>query len=151
MLGELRLQFSASDGGRVQSPTNGFEGFGVGGPKQSCLVVLAGYMRVLSGHFLQSLDELLPGHRIINLHPAHLDQYKGAQGWGAAVKSKCPRWGLSVHNVTPQLDSGELLWSEDFSVFPYEAESELRERIKKQENDFLVKCVSKLLSDEVQR
>jgi len=68
------------------------------------LIVLAGFMKVLSTHFIDSFDG-----KIINLHPSLLPSFRGLdaikQAWNAGVKIT----GCTVHWVSPILDSGEII------------------------------------------
>lgn len=92
------------------------------------VIALLGYMRVLSSGFLQQLALLWPKADIINLHPAPLSLYKGAHGLKYAIESRAPSWGISVHRVTPELDSGPLLSYRHLDVFPTDQFETLRER-----------------------
>lgn len=107
------------------------------------LVVLAGYMRVLSPFFFSK-----PLPLCINLHPAHLDQFKGADAYEYAVRHKYPSWGLSIHKVTQELDSGELLGACEFPLFPYESVSEVKARVKNLEHELLVSTVKRILNEK---
>jgi phosphoribosylglycinamide formyltransferase-1 len=110
------------------------------------VIVLAGYMRILTKHFFENLrDFTSQGGHIINLHPAHLDDYKGPNGYGYAVSHHYPRWGLSVHEVTEVLDTGTVLGSVEFAVYPEESEVQLRERVRPLEHGLLVSVVRELL------
>lgn len=68
------------------------------------LIVLAGFMKVLSNNFIESF-----GGKIINLHPSLLPSFRGLnaikQAWDAGVKIT----GCTVHWVSPVLDSGEII------------------------------------------
>ena len=68
------------------------------------LIVLAGFMRVLSKQFIEAFDS-----RIINLHPSLLPCFRGLnaikQAWDAGVKIT----GCTVHWVSPDLDCGEII------------------------------------------
>lgn len=92
------------------------------------IVALLGFMRILSAEFLNQLHKNWPCVEIINLHPAPLSQYKGAHGLRFAIESRAPRWGVSVHRVTPQLDAGPLLSFRELPVFPTDTFETLRER-----------------------
>ena len=105
-------------------------------------IVLAGYMRVLSPTFFEKLGQ----KKIINLHPAHLEDYKGAHAYEFAVEHKFPRWGLSVHDVTPKLDSGALIHSTEFAIFPYESVEQLKSRVQKIEHNLLVESVQSIFN-----
>lgn len=109
------------------------------------LVVLAGYMRILSPAFFEEIAKKLPGVRLVNLHPAHLSDYKGAHGYAAAVERLAPRWGLSVHEVIPELDAGPLLASLEIPVAPYLTAPELQKFAQPFEHALLVQAVTAVL------
>ncbi|MES2615257.1 MAG: formyltransferase family protein [Bdellovibrionota bacterium] len=111
--------------------------------KELKLIVLAGYMRVLTKTFFLEYSNSMP--KIINLHPAHLEQYKGAHAYEYAVANKYPRWGLSIHEVTEELDSGQLLNSTEFTIYPQESAHELKNRIKYLEHKLLVETIKNIL------
>jgi phosphoribosylglycinamide formyltransferase-1 len=92
------------------------------------VIALLGYMRVLSADFLKSVKNRWPESEIINLHPAPLSLYKGAHGLKYAIESRANRWGVSVHRVTPELDSGPLLAYRPLDIFPTDSFQTLRER-----------------------
>ncbi len=108
------------------------------------LIVLAGYMRVLSPYFFKELGHILT----INLHPAHLQEYKGAHAYEYATFHKYPRWGLSIHKVTEELDSGTLLNSIEFEIYPYETVEDIKKRVKILEHKLLVNTVAKIIKKE---
>lgn len=107
-------------------------------------IVLAGFMRILSSTFFEEQKRQLPAARIINLHPAHREDYKGAHAYEFAVKKKFPRWGLSVHETTPELDSGPLLGSEEHAVYPWETQHVLHSRLRTYEHLLLSKTLQDL-------
>lgn len=67
-------------------------------------IILAGYMRILSTEFIQHFD-----NRIINIHPSLLPLYKGLNTHQRAIDDKQAHHGCSIHMVTPELDSGQIL------------------------------------------
>lgn len=108
------------------------------------LIVLAGYMRVLTPSFFAVLQEKKID--IINLHPAHLDEYKGPCGYEAAIARKAVRWGLSVHRVVAELDSGTLLNCADVPVYPFDSESSLKNRARSIEHRLLLETVQEFIT-----
>ncbi len=65
------------------------------------LVVLAGFMRILSPYFVRAYR-----NRIINIHPALLPNFKGAHAIRDAFEAKVKETGVTVHFVTAKVDSG---------------------------------------------
>lgn len=107
------------------------------------LIVLAGYMRVLSPCFFTEVASKLPaGVRILNLHPAHLDEFKGLGGYAHAVKHLYPRWGITVHEVTPELDAGPIVAACEVPVLPWESASELHTRMQPYEHSLLTQVIA---------
>lgn len=110
------------------------------------LIVLAGYMRVLTPSFFKELQEQFSNPPLlINLHPAPLELYKGAHAYEYVIKHKLPYWGLSVHKVIPELDSGECLQFVSFPVFPYECVEQLKDRIRPLEHKILIDTIHSIL------
>lgn len=118
------------------------------------LVVLSGFMRVLSAAFLDQI-----GSPVINQHPALLpdggDTVTTSDGRvvpalrGAHVVADALRLGLevsgcTVHRVTPAVDDGPVLARAEVPVLPGDDEAALHERIKAQERRLLVEVVRQL-------
>jgi|GEM_PF-633408 len=108
-------------------------------------LVLAGYMRILGPTFLEGFSQRFPHATLVNLHPAHLDEYRGARGYEHAVSFLYPRWGLSVHRVSAELDGGELLASAEIPVLPTDTPDTLHARARTVEHELLVRTVRGLL------
>ena len=77
------------------------------------LIVMAGWMRVVSKKFV----EAFPG-RIINLHPSLLPKYKGLHAIEQAIKAGESETGCSVHFVTEELDSGAVIKQQVVPILP---------------------------------
>jgi phosphoribosylglycinamide formyltransferase-1 len=103
-------------------------------------VVCAGFMRILSGDFLQRF----PG-RVINTHPSLLPQFPGAHAVADALAAGVTSTGASVHFVDEGIDTGPVLAQEVVPVLPGDNLSSLHERIKQTERRQLVHVVAKLV------
>ena len=68
------------------------------------IIVLAGYMRILSDGFVRRWED-----RVLNIHPSLLPQYKGLDTFARAIAAKDSHAGASVHVVTAELDAGEVI------------------------------------------
>lgn len=68
------------------------------------LVVLAGFMRILSDGFVHHYNG-----RMLNIHPSLLPRYKGTNTHARAIEAGDSEAGCSVHLVTAELDSGQVL------------------------------------------
>lgn len=71
---------------------------------QPDLVVLAGFMRILSAQFVEQYAT-----RILNIHPALLPNYKGLNTHQRVIENGDDRHGATVHFVTAELDGGPLV------------------------------------------
>ena len=74
-------------------------------------IILAGYMRVLSKYFIDVYR-----NRIINIHPADNDLYKGINGYLWAYENKLDSSKITIHLVNEELDSGRVLSKESFLI-----------------------------------
>ena len=77
------------------------------------LIVMAGWMRVVTKKFVDAF----PG-RIINLHPSLLPKYKGLHAVEQAIKAGDCETGCSVHFVTEELDSGQVIKQQVVPILP---------------------------------
>ena len=93
------------------------------------LVVLAGFMRILSADFVRHYQG-----RLLNIHPSLLPKYKGLHTHQRALEAQDREHGCSVHFVTEELDGGPLVGQ---AVIPVESEdtpSSLAQRVHAQEH-----------------
>jgi phosphoribosylglycinamide formyltransferase-1 len=75
------------------------------------LIVLAGFMRILSGKFIDAFDG-----QVINLHPSLLPSFKGPEGIKDAYDFGVKITGCTVHWVTPALDAGPIIDQKDVRI-----------------------------------
>ncbi|MGM8886593.1 phosphoribosylglycinamide formyltransferase [Psychrobacter sp. 1U2] len=99
---------------------------------QPDLIVLAGFMRVLSSDFIQ--HSIAP---MINLHPSLLPAYKGLNTNQRVIQAGERHHGCSVHIVTAELDAGTVLTQALLQVNPKETADSLRLRVQKLEHQLL--------------
>jgi phosphoribosylglycinamide formyltransferase-1 len=100
------------------------------------LVVLAGYMQLLTSAFL----DRFPG-RIVNVHPSLLPSFPGLDAIERAVDAQVDTTGVTVHLVDEGVDTGPVLRQEPVSVEPRET---LEERIHAVEHRLLPEVVREL-------
>tara|TARA_Y100000817_G_C16723242_1_gene484579 strand:- start:128 stop:685 length:558 start_codon:yes stop_codon:yes gene_type:complete len=75
------------------------------------LILLAGYMKILSKSFIRSF-----GKSIINIHPSLLPKFKGLNTFEKALSQKEKKTGCTVHFVTEKLDSGKIILKKFFYI-----------------------------------
>lgn len=92
------------------------------------LVVLAGFMRILTDDFVNHYVG-----RMLNIHPSLLPKYKGLHTHKRALEAGDKEHGATVHFVTPELDGGPVVIQSKVPVFTDDSEAELAERVQVQE------------------
>ena len=101
------------------------------------LVVLAGYMHLLTKPFLDRFPE-----RIVNVHPSLLPQFPGAHALEDALAAGVEVTGVTVHLVDEGLDTGPILAQEEVPVDPRDT---LEKRIHAVEHRLLPTVVGRLV------
>lgn len=93
------------------------------------LVVLAGFMRILSSGFVRHYQG-----RLLNIHPSLLPKYKGLHTHQRALEAGDAEHGCSVHFVTEELDGGPLVVQAVVPVEPGDTPDSLAQRVHRQEH-----------------
>ncbi|MEI8346172.1 MAG: phosphoribosylglycinamide formyltransferase [Pseudomonadota bacterium] len=92
-------------------------------------VCLAGYMRLLSSHFLsQFYDSQLNHYRVINIHPSLLPQFPGKNAYGQAFSAGVSQAGVTVHWVDEGMDCGPVIIQKTFPRFPQDSLEDFTQR-----------------------
>jgi phosphoribosylglycinamide formyltransferase-1 len=102
------------------------------------LVVLAGYMHLLTKPFLRRFPE-----RIVNVHPSLLPRFPGAHAIDDALTANVETTGVTVHLVDEGLDTGPVLRQEEVAVEPRHT---LEERIHAVEHRLLPAVVREMMN-----
>ena len=111
-------------------------------PDKVHLVILAGYMRLLSKTFLERYPN------VINIHPSLLPSFKGKTSIEDAYRYGCKYIGATVHWVNEEMDAGKIIEQEGFRI---EDDATLTEVIKKMhllENGMYPRVVHNLITQE---
>jgi phosphoribosylglycinamide formyltransferase-1 len=93
------------------------------------LVVLAGFMRILTPNFIGPFSD-----RILNIHPSLLPKYRGLHTHRRALEAGDTCHGVSVHFVTQELDGGPVIIQARVPVLPGDSEADLSARVQRQEH-----------------
>ncbi len=107
---------------------------------QPALVVLAGFMRVLTPEFVTHYQG-----RLVNIHPSLLPAFPGLHTHQRAIDEGCKIAGATVHRVTPQLDSGAILAQAAVPVLPDDTAETLAARVQTQEHLIYPRAIAQLL------
>ena len=97
--------------------------------RQADLVVLAGYMQLLSSTFVARFES-----RIVNVHPALLPSFPGLDAIGQALEHGVKVTGVTVHFVDEGVDSGPIILQRPLPVPPGRDRGELEEEIHRTEH-----------------
>ncbi len=89
------------------------------------LVVLAGYMRLLTPFFINAFKD-----RILNIHPALLPSFPGEKGVADALKYGVKVSGCTIHLVDEGVDTGPIIMQEAVPVYPNDTKETLHQRIQ---------------------
>jgi phosphoribosylglycinamide formyltransferase 1 len=96
---------------------------------QPDLVVLAGFMRILTPDFVKHFSG-----KLLNIHPSLMPKYPGLHTHQRAIEAKDTEHGCSVHFVTEQLDGGPVILQAKVPVFTDDDITSLAERVHEQEH-----------------
>jgi len=103
------------------------------------VVVLAGFMRVLTAAFLDRWPD-----RVLNVHPSLLPAFRGADAVGDALAAGVRITGVTVHLVDELVDHGPILAQEAVDVLPEDTRATLHARLQTVEHRLLPRCVDLL-------
>lgn len=96
---------------------------------QPDLIVLAGFMRILSDELVQKYQG-----RMINIHPSLLPKYPGLHTHARAIEAGDSEHGASVHFVIPALDAGPVILQAKVPVYEEDTVEVLAQRVQEQEH-----------------
>jgi phosphoribosylglycinamide formyltransferase 1 len=107
---------------------------------QPSLVVLAGFMRILTPGFVSRY-----AGRLLNIHPSLLPAFPGLHTHRRALEEGCRFAGATVHQVTAELDHGPILDQAVVPVLPGDTEQTLAARVLTQEHLLYPRAIEALL------
>ena len=113
------------------------------------IICLAGFMKILSGKFIQSFSK-----PILNIHPSLLPSFKGLNTHERALKAGCLIHGATVHQITNKVDEGPILGQTLIDITKNSTAKQLEEKLlplehllyKKVLREFLKKSGKKVLT-----
>jgi phosphoribosylglycinamide formyltransferase-1 len=108
------------------------------------IVVLAGFMRILSDGFVRGWEG-----RLINIHPSLLPAYKGIKVHERVIAAKETTSGASVHFVVPELDAGPVIAQASVPVHPADTPDDLAARVLEIEHQIYPEAVKLLAKGKV--
>ena len=108
------------------------------------LVILAGFMRILTTGFVEHYTG-----RMINIHPSLLPSFRGLHTHRQAIEAGVRVHGATVHFVTPELDGGPVIAQAVVPVLPGDDEDTLADRVLAQEHRLYPRVVRWITEDKV--
>jgi phosphoribosylglycinamide formyltransferase 1 len=103
---------------------------------QPQLVVLAGFMRILTPQFIGAF-----AGRILNVHPSLLPDYRGLHTHRRVLEAGEKLHGASVHFVTEELDGGPVIAQAEVPVLPGDSETTLSARVQRAEHSIYPRTI----------
>lgn len=108
------------------------------------LVVLAGFMRVLTPWFVARWHG-----RLVNIHPSLLPSFRGVHTHAQALNAGVRVHGCTVHYVVPELDAGPIIAQAAVPVLDEDDEASLAARVLAAEHRLFPKCIAWIASGDV--
>jgi len=106
------------------------------------LILLIGFMRILSSSFCKKWDK-----KIINVHPSLLPKYAGGMDTNVheeVLKNKDTKTGCTIHFVTEHIDGGPILIQKKCSVKKNDSITSLKRRVQKLEGESFIQAIKML-------
>ena len=111
---------------------------------QPDLVVLAGFMRILTEGFVRHYEG-----RLLNIHPSLLPAFPGLHTHERAIEAGCKLAGATVHLVTPELDHGPIVIQAAVPVRADDTGDALAARVLRQEHQIYPRAVRWFVEDRL--
>jgi len=113
------------------------------------MIFLAGYMRMLHISILKKYE-----NRVFNIHPALLPKYGGKGMYGmnvhtAVIEARETETGVTIHRVSPEYDSGEIVAQTTVPVFKNDTPEQLAARVLEKEHEFLVEVIADIVNGKI--
>ena len=113
---------------------------------EPALVVLAGFMRILTPAFVARFEG-----RLFNIHPSLLPAFPGLHTHQRAIEAGCQFAGATVHHVTAELDHGPILAQAAVPVLPGDDAASLAARVLSQEHLIYPRAIAHFLNQLLQK
>lgn len=111
------------------------------------LVVLVGYMRILTPGFIENLNK--KHIQIINIHPALIPKFSGPSFFGKSVHEAVlaaheKETGMTIHRVTADVDAGEILLQKSIPIDPTDTVDTLKQKVQALEKQYYPEVIRQL-------
>ena len=115
-------------------------------PLRPDLIVLAGFMRILSAQFVNRYE-----NRILNIHPSLLPKFKGTDTHRRVLEQGEKYHGATVHFVTPELDAGPIILQKKFEILATDTVESLEERVHHCEYEIYPRAIAWFCENRIYR
>lgn len=106
------------------------------------LIILAGFMRILSPSFIQAYPK-----RILNIHPSLLPEFPGKNGIRDAFEANVKHTGVTIHWVDEGVDTGEIIAQESIEILPEWTLEDLEKAIHQIEHRLYSQTIRSVVKD----
>lgn len=96
---------------------------------QADLIVLAGYMKILTSTFTQRF-----AGKVLNIHPSLLPKYAGLNTYQRAMEAGDSEHGMTIHFVNEEVDAGAIVLQAKVPIFPNDEIADIEARVQEQEH-----------------
>jgi phosphoribosylglycinamide formyltransferase-1 len=105
------------------------------------LLVLAGFMRMLTPYFIDHVNTDPSRPRIMNIHPSLLPSFPGVDGYGDTFRYGCKVAGCTVHFVDYGEDTGPIVGQTAFEIYPGDTIDTIKEKGIRLEWELYIHCI----------
>lgn len=95
------------------------------------LIILAGYMKILTPEFTQRFDG-----KILNIHPSLLPKYPGLDTYQRAMAAGESEHGTTIHFVNEEVDAGAIVLQAKVPIYPEDSVEDVQARVVEQEHQY---------------
>jgi len=107
------------------------------------LLVLAGFMRVLTPYFIDRINIEPEKYRIMNIHPALLPSFPGTDGYGDTFAYGCKIGGCTVHYIDYGEDTGPIIGQKAFEIEEHDTLDDIKKKGLAKEWELYPQCIQK--------
>ncbi len=115
------------------------------------LLVLAGFMRVLTPYFIDRINTEPGKHRIMNIHPALLPAFPGTDGYGDTFRYGCKVGGCTVHFIDYGEDTGPIIGQKAFEIQDSDTLDDVKKKGLAKEWELYPACIQKFAASVQKR
>ncbi|NOX32570.1 MAG: phosphoribosylglycinamide formyltransferase [Deltaproteobacteria bacterium] len=107
------------------------------------LLVLAGFMRVLTPYFIDRINKEPGTYKIMNIHPALLPSFPGTDGYGDTLRYGCRIGGCTVHFIDYGEDTGPIIGQKAFEIDDTDTLDDIKKKGLEKEWQLYPECIQK--------